>query len=245
MAFGNMARLATATGVCLLLAGCGGLDSTGRLASSNLTYPPDRPGHATPPAAAAATADDPALFPDDDSDAGPSRVAGVRIQCAAYAREHSSVDIHGDAYTWWEQAGGIYARSSEPVEGSVMVLKNYAGKHRAHVAIVRRMASSREIRIDHANWLNDGAIYVNDPVLDVSAANDWSQVKVWNIRSGSWGTRVYAVQGFIGPAPADSNPLVASNHARGSDPIAGLITASANAPAYPLAPRFKHSRMDR
>ena len=64
------------------------------------------------------------------------------------------------------------------------------------------MVTPREIRIDHANWLNDGAIYVNDPVLDVSADNDWSQVKVWNIRSGSWGTKVYAVQGFIGPGPA-------------------------------------------
>ena len=60
------------------------------------------------------------------------------------------------------------------------------------------------------NWLDDGAIYVNDPVMDVSADNDWSQVKVWNIRSGSWGTRVYMVQGFIGPGPANPPPVVAS-----------------------------------
>jgi hypothetical protein len=154
------------------------------------------------------------------------------------------VDIHGDAYTWWDKADGVYARSLDPVEGSIMVLKNYAGKHHAHVAIVRRMLSPREIRIDHANWLNDGAIYVNDPVLDVSPDNDWTEVKVWNIRSGTWGTRVYAVQGFIGPGAPDSNPVVASYRGPAGDPIARLIAASATTAAYPAAPRFKHSQLD-
>ena len=51
-----------------------------------------------------------------------------------------------------------------------MVMVGYAGKHRAHVAVVRRLVTPREIRVDHANWLNDGAIYVNDPVVDVSLA---------------------------------------------------------------------------
>jgi|SRR5579871_6191492 len=241
MTFGNLFRFTVPAALCSLLAGCGGLGPTGTLASAELTFPPDRPGHATP---TAAPADDPRLFPDDSSDSGPARIRGPRIQCAAYAREHSSVDIHGDAYLWWAKADGLYDRNSAPVEGSVMVLKNYAGKHRAHVAIVRRMISPREIRIDHANWFNDGAIYVNDPVLDVSPDNDWSQVKVWNIRSGTWGTRVYAVQGFIGPAPAEANPIIASNRGLTSDPIGGIIAASASAPAFPPAPRFSFSRTD-
>jgi len=34
------------------------------------------------------------------------------------------------------------------------------------------------------------------PVMDVSARNDWSQVRVWDMRSKAFG-RVYAVSGFI------------------------------------------------
>ena len=125
------------------------------------------------------------------------------IQCAPYAREHSQVKIYGDAQDWWAKAAGHYARAALPDEGAVMVLADYAGPDRGHLAVVRRLVSAREIRVDHANWLNDGSVYVNDPVVDVSRANDWSEVKVWNIRSGNWGTRVYYVRGFIGPgAPA-------------------------------------------
>ncbi|MBN9555739.1 MAG: CHAP domain-containing protein, partial [Alphaproteobacteria bacterium] len=72
--------------------------------------------------------------------------------------------------------------------------------------VVRTQVSPREIRVDHANWLGDGAIYLDDPVADVSADNDWSQVRVWNVKTGGWGTRTYAVQGFIGPGSADSAP---------------------------------------
>jgi hypothetical protein len=238
MVFGTLVRVATAVSVCALLAGCGVVGDSG-LTTADLAF--SHAGRATTPAA---PADDPRLFPDDSSDTAPARVVGAGLQCVPYARAHSSVDIHGDAYTWWEKAAGVYARSSDPADGAVMVLKNYAGRHRAHVAVVRRIISPREIRIDHANWLNDGAIYVNDPVLDVSADNNWSQIKVWNISSGSWGTRVYAVQGFIGPAPATANPLVASNRGLGSDPIGRLIAASTATAAYPSAPRFNHSRMD-
>ena len=56
-----------------------------------------------------------------------------------------------------------------------MVLNNYAGPDRGHVAVVSKLVSAREIRVDHANWLDDGSIYVNDPVEDVSDANDWAR----------------------------------------------------------------------
>ena len=120
------------------------------------------------------------------------------LQCVPYARDHSSVKIHGDAYTWWDQAAGKYQRGSEPVPGSVMVLNNYAGPNRGHVAVVRALVGPREIRVDHANWLDDGSIYVNDPVEDVSSENDWSLVRVYNLKAGAWGGKVYPVQGFIG-----------------------------------------------
>jgi hypothetical protein len=121
------------------------------------------------------------------------------LQCVPFARDHSGVKLYGDAWTWWDQAAGKFSREATPASGAVMVLTNYAGPERGHVAVVRALVSPREIRVDHANWLGDGAIYLNDPVFDVSADNDWSAVKVWNVRTGAWGVKIYPVQGFIGP----------------------------------------------
>jgi hypothetical protein len=121
------------------------------------------------------------------------------LQCVPYAREHSDVKLYGDAWTWWAKAAGKFSRAFTPESGSVLVLTNYAGPERGHVAVVRDLISSREIRVDHANWLGDGAIYLDDPVADVSENNDWSQVRVWNTKIGGWGNRIYPVQGFIGP----------------------------------------------
>jgi len=129
------------------------------------------------------------------------------LQCVPYAREHSQVKIMGDAYTWWAQAAGHYAREKSPSLGSVMVLHGYAGPKHGHLAVVRKVVNSREIRVDHANWLNEGSIFLNDPVADVSPDNDWSQVRVWNIPNNAWGSRIYPVSGFI--AAPGSSSLVA------------------------------------
>lgn len=132
---------------------------------------------------------------------GESRVENTGqkpLQCVPYAREHSRIKIYGDAWTWWDKAGGKYPRGSAPQKGAVMVLHDYAGPDHGHVAVVRSLVSAREIRIDHANWLNDGSIFINNPVMDVSADNDWSQVRVFNIQTGGWGSKVYPVKGFIG-----------------------------------------------
>lgn len=132
------------------------------------------------------------------------------LQCVPYARAMSGVSLFGDAWTWWQKAAGKYSRSHAPSAGSVMVLYNYAGPKRAHLAVVGSVQSSREIRIDHANWLDQGNVYTNVPVYDMSTDNDWSDVKVYNPATRDWGTRYYDVQGFIGPGPgsdmvADSN----------------------------------------
>ncbi len=146
------------------------------------------------------------------------------LQCVPYARDHSAVKIHGDAYTWWNQAVGKYPRSSEPSAGSVMVLHNYAGPNRGHVAVVRDLINPREIRVDHANWLDDGSIYINDPVEDVSSANDWSLVRVFNLKTGAWGGKVYPVQGFIGGLGQDRPDLMArSGASMGATALAGEI----------------------
>jgi surface antigen len=146
------------------------------------------------------------------------------MQCVPYARDHSGVNIHGDAYTWWDRAAGRYSRSSQPSAGSVMVLHNYAGADHGHVAVVRAQLSPREIRVDHANWLDDGSIYVNDPVEDVSSGNDWTLVRVFNLKTGAWGDRVYPVQGFIGGFGQSRPDLVAGPGASmGATTLAGEL----------------------
>lgn len=146
----------------------------------------------------------------------PAPVRGARIeappaplQCVPYARSRSGVAIYGDAGTWWDKADGKYSRGSEPLLGAVMVLTGYAGPGRAHVAVVAKLVSDREITIDHANWLDDGQIYRDDPVVDVSPDNDWSEVRVFNPRTQGWGVRTYLVKGFIGPAPEFDSQRVA------------------------------------
>jgi hypothetical protein len=125
--------------------------------------------------------------------------ASPPLSCVPYARTRSGIQIFGDAYTWWDQARTSYAREPLPRTGSVLVLDGYAGPKRAHLAVVKRIVSPREIRVDHANWLNDGNIYLNSPVVDVSANNDWSEVRVWNNRDGHLGVKNYEVRGFITP----------------------------------------------
>jgi len=158
------------------------------------------------------------------------------LQCVPYARENSAIKIYGDAWTWWDQAAGRYERGRAPASGTVLVLHDYAGPNHGHVAVVRRIVSAREIRIDHANWLNDGSIFLNNPVMDVSPANDWSQVRVFNIKTGAWGGKVYPVKGFIGSgstlprAPAQEPPLE-------DKPLPGeALLARAEAPAAPARP---------
>jgi aspartate 1-decarboxylase len=62
---------------------------------------------------------------------------------------------------------------------------------------VTDIVSPRQIIVDQANWQNHGEIDHDTPVLDVSADNDWSKVRVWDMRSGQFGTHVYAISGFI------------------------------------------------
>jgi surface antigen len=167
---GSFVRLAAAAAFCALLAGCSTAPDSDRDFS-------DRASNGT----------------------ATMTIPEKPISCVPFARDHSGVNIRGDAYTWWDQAQGHYSRHSTPASGAVMVLSGYSGPKHAHVAVVRCVISSREIRVDHANWLNNGAIYLDDPVADISPDNDWSLVLVWNIQTRAWGVRRYNVQGFIGP----------------------------------------------
>ena len=119
------------------------------------------------------------------------------LYCVEYARQLSGLSIFGDAKHWWERAKNLYARVAHPAEEAVMVFSGSSRLKRGHLAVVSHVVSSREIRVEQANWLNRGEIDRATPVLDVSANNDWSKVRVWDMPSGQYGTRVYAISGFI------------------------------------------------
>lgn len=123
-----------------------------------------------------------------------------RLFCVEYARMRSGLAVFGDAKHWWERAKNLYARASHPVEEAVMVFSGTKRLKRGHVAVVTHIVSPREIIVDQANWQNHGEIDHATPVLDVSRNNDWSLVRVWDIPSGTFGTRVYPISGFIAKA---------------------------------------------
>lgn len=127
--------------------------------------------------------------------------AGRFVQCVPFARDVSGIQITGDAATWWAQAETRYQRGRRPEAGSVLVLKGYRNNRRGHVAVVTRIVDSRTIIVDHSNWLNDGRLHLDTPVIDVSRKNDWSEVRVWNVPGSKFGPRTYDVMGFILPRP--------------------------------------------
>ena len=120
-----------------------------------------------------------------------------KLFCVEYARARSGLAVFGDAKFWWARARNLYARMARPMENAVMVFSGSGRLKKGHVAVVTDIVSKREIRVDQANWQNHGEIDHSTPVLDVSARNDWSKVRVWDMRSNGFGAHVYAISGFI------------------------------------------------
>ncbi len=120
-----------------------------------------------------------------------------KLFCVEYARARSGLAVFGDAKFWWARAKNLYARAAKPMENAVIVFSGSKRLKSGHVAVVTDIVSKREIRVDQANWQNHGEIDHATPVLDVSARNDWSQVRVWDMRSNGFGAHVYAISGFI------------------------------------------------
>lgn len=130
--------------------------------------------------------------------ADPKIVSGARrVQCVPYARRLSGLSLRGDAWTWWHGAKGQYKRSSTPSVGAVIVLDRSDRLRHGHIAVVTKVINSREILVEHANWLNKGRIHKEQPVLDVSRKNDWSAVRVWYTPGDQMGARTYPVAGFV------------------------------------------------
>lgn len=141
----------------------------------------------------------------------PSGDAGISaaVECAPYAREVSGIQLYGQAASWWDQAEGQYARGTDPVPRGVLVFRPSSRLPSGHVAVVSEVVSSREIRVTQANWVHH-RITGGEPVLDVSAENDWSAVRVWWAPSGAIGASTYPTYGFIAPAGAPAGDRVAA-----------------------------------
>ena len=138
------------------------------------------------------------------------------ISCVPYARAASGITVSGNAWQWWDNAAGVYARGSVPEPGSVLTFRSNGRMRLGHVAVVASVINSREIEIDHANWWGpgmSGGVARNIPVVDVSDNNDWSAVRVGLGQSGDFGS-VYPTYGFIYDRPDN-----------------GVVVASAGAPA--------------
>lgn len=124
------------------------------------------------------------------------------VSCVPYARARSGIRLQGDAWRWWGAAAGRYRRDQAPRPGAVLVLARTSRLPHGHLSVVTRVVSSREIRVDHANWASGaarGRIARDQPVVDVSPRNDWSLVRVWYPPVGALGITSFSAYGFIHP----------------------------------------------
>lgn len=125
------------------------------------------------------------------------------ISCVPYVRAATGMDVSGNAWQWWENAAGSYARGYVPEPGSVLAFRSNGRMPMGHVAVVTHVVNPRQVIIDHANWPTSGgrgAVARNVAVVDVSDRNDWSAVRVELGRSGDFGS-VYPTHGFIYDRP--------------------------------------------
>lgn len=158
----------------------------------------------------------------------------LMLQCVPYARSVSGIAIYGDAWTWWKQAEGRYARGTRPKVGAVMSFKPYGKMELGHVAAVSRIVDSRTVLLRHANWslINGtrGQIENDVRAVDVSPRNDWSEVRVWFAPIGSLGGTKWPLNGFIyneKPGKADKlrRPERPVSDLYVNDPIGAIIAA--------------------
>jgi surface antigen len=123
--------------------------------------------------------------------------AAGTLQCAPYARQVSGIQLFGNANTWWDQAAGQYDRGHQPRVGAVLAFSSSRSMRVGHVAMVSQVVSDREVRLTHANWSYRGGIERDVRAIDVSANNDWTDVRVWYGPIGDLGLRSNPAHGFI------------------------------------------------
>lgn len=117
------------------------------------------------------------------------------VQCVPYARLVSGIELYGDAFTWWDGAANRYQRGALPAPGAVLVLAQTDRLRSGHVSVVTQVINSREILVDHANWV-PGQVTQGQAVFDASPANDWTMPRFYHAESGTYGS-IYPARGFI------------------------------------------------
>jgi hypothetical protein len=130
------------------------------------------------------------------------------ISCVPYARNVSGIQVVGNAWEWWHNASGTYARGPVPEVGSVLAFRANGRMRLGHVAVVSRVINARVIEINHANWASTGVVARGVTVVDVSEANNWTAVRVGLAGSEDFGS-VYPTYGFIYARP-DNGAVVAA-----------------------------------
>jgi CHAP domain-containing protein len=134
----------------------------------------------------------------------------IPLDCVPFARTLSGIRLWGAAADWWWQADGRYSRGDIPTVGSVLVLRRSGRLPSGHVAVVSRVLGERQILVTQANWVHH-RVSEDQPVIDVSPANDWSMVRVWWPPSGEMGITDYPAYGFIrADRPATHDQLIAA-----------------------------------
>jgi hypothetical protein len=131
----------------------------------------------------------------------PKHASVARLNCVQYVQHATNVGLHGDAGDWWDNAEGAFNRGEAPKAGAIMVFSKTDNLPYGHVAVVRQVQNKRSILIDHANWSpihgRRGQVERGVRVIDVSAQNDWSEVRVWYTPTHDVGQTVYPLNGFI------------------------------------------------
>jgi surface antigen len=128
--------------------------------------------------------------------AGATYGAATNLTCVPYARQVSGIDLAGDAWQWWDEAAGRYPEIHRPQRGAVLVFAPHGSMTSGHLAVVTAVIDSRRIDVTQSNWL-PYRIEQNQPVIDVSAANDWTLVRVWYEPANAMGKTVYPAYGFV------------------------------------------------
>ncbi|MEG3179854.1 CHAP domain-containing protein [Sphingomonas sp. LT1P40] len=157
-------------------------------------------------------------------------------ECVPFARQVSGIQIWGDAWTWWSQAGSKYQRGDTPEVGAVVAFAKSRPLPLGHVSVVSRVIEPRVVMVTHANWSRfdgkRGQVEQDVTLHDVSPRGDWTQVKVWYRDTRGLGSTTYPVHGFIYGRPASGTKLARARPApeltgRSPDYVGSLIDAYA------------------
>lgn len=132
------------------------------------------------------------------------------LSCVPYARAATGMTISGNAWQWWNNAAGSYARGRVPETDSILAFRSNMRMPMGHVAVISQVESQRVVYIDHANWPiggRRGAVSKGVAVVDVSEHNDWTSVRVALGRGDDFGS-IYPTHGFIYNRPDTGAILV-------------------------------------